>query len=66
VGEGKNASVQVGNIVEFYDRSNQVRITGYPIRINAADTVLAQDAWNALAPDLLKKRDDEPKAGGQR
>ena len=44
--------VIAGAIHEFYDRSNQVRISGYPLRVPAADTVLAADAYKAIVGTL--------------
>jgi hypothetical protein len=49
-------TVQVGTVAAFYDRTGQIRITGYPINLMASETVLAQDAWNAFAQPLLDKQ----------
>jgi hypothetical protein len=39
--------VLVGQIAEFYDRNNQLRIGGFPLRIAAEGALLAQTAWDA-------------------
>lgn len=48
--------VVIGYIQQFYDRPNCIRISGYPIMIPAADTVLAEDAWKTFGQPLLDKR----------
>jgi ribosomal protein L24 len=47
--------VIVGIVHEFYDRSNQVRVSGYNIRVNAADCYFAKDAWEAGAAPIIAK-----------
>lgn len=44
-----------GNIHEFYDRVNQVRIGGFPLRIPAGDCVLAKDCYDAYAAPIVAK-----------
>jgi hypothetical protein len=41
--------VLVGQIAEFYDRNNQLRIGGFPLRVSADGALLAQTAWSAYA-----------------
>ena len=41
--------VLVGQIAEFYDRNNQLRIGGFPMRVSADGALLAQTAWSAYA-----------------
>lgn len=49
--------VIAGAIHEFYDRSSQIRIGGYPLRVAAEETVLASEAFNAFATPLLAARE---------
>lgn len=51
-------TVVVGQIHQFYDRNDAIRVSGYPFQVPAKDTVLAQDAWNAFAVPLIKAREE--------
>lgn len=53
-----DGSVMGGQIHQFYDRNDTLRIAGYPFQVAAKDTVLAQDAFEAFAVPLLKERDE--------
>jgi len=45
--DGQGGAV-VGTVHELYDRTSQLRISGYPLRVYAADAVLASDALAAF------------------
>lgn len=49
-------SVVCGTVHEIYERTNQVRITGYALRVEAEDCVLAQEAFDAYTKPLLAAR----------
>lgn len=53
-----DGSVVAGQIHQFYDRNDSIRIAGYPFQVPAKDTVLAQDAFECFAVPLLKARDE--------
>ena len=65
IAPGDGVSVIMGNIVEFYDRNNQVRVSGYPLRVEASKTVLAKDAYDLIAAGespVVPKAPKAPKA----
>jgi len=59
--QAPDGQVIAGAIHEFYDRTEQVRLGGYPLRVPAGETVLASDAFEALATPLLKARAEAAK-----
>ena len=56
-----NGAILSGRVFEFYDRSEEVRISGFALPIKAHDTLLAADAWEAFATPLLKAREEAAK-----
>lgn len=45
-----NGGVIVGNVNQLYERSEQLTVFGYPLRLKASDCVLASDAYEAVTP----------------
>ena len=65
IGPGDGETVVMGIIHEFYDRNNQLRVGGYPLRVDASATVLAADAYKALAEPLIAKNKAEAEAAAK-
>ena len=45
----------VGKVHEIVDRNQTIRISGYPIQVKAADTLLATYAYKTAAKPLLEQ-----------
>ena len=51
--------VHAGNVHELYDRTEDMRVTGYALRVPANICVLAQSAWEAYSKPLLEAKAKE-------
>ena len=54
-----DGTVMIGEVHQFYDRNDAVRISNYPFQVPARDTVLAQDAYDAFAKPLIEAREEK-------
>ena len=43
----KDGYAVVGTVANLYDRMEELRVSGYPLRVKAAECLLAADAWAA-------------------
>ena len=59
---GDSNSVVVGTVHELYDRSEELRVGGYALRIPARNAVSAVEAFKAYTALLLAKREAEAAA----
>lgn len=51
---------EAGIIHQLYDRTNQVRISGYALTVPANKLVDAGDAWEAVAKTIPKEEAPNP------
>jgi hypothetical protein len=56
IAAGDQVSVIMGTVHELYDRSEQLRVGGYNLRVYARDCVMATNAWSGYAGPLLEAR----------